>query len=195
MIIKKLHNYTLKAKIKDKTLELVPLLDEHFSYLYKWNNDPEVVYWSDYGNFEICTEDDVRGIYSYVSEKAFCFLMVLDGKPIGDCWVQEMNLPHLKEKHHNKNVYRIDMTIGEKDLWGNGIGTVAVKRLCDFAFGEINADIMYLIFCDYNERSKKVATKLGFVEDGKEIIKNSDKAMVEYYYKTDKTTYLPERIL
>lgn len=58
--------------------------------LYKWNNDPDVVYWADSGNFDICTKEDVRGIYRYVSEKAFCFLMIYGDNPIGDCWVQEM---------------------------------------------------------------------------------------------------------
>ena len=54
-IIRK-HDIYLKAK---NEIELIPLLDEHLPLLYKWNNDPEVVYWSDSDNFEVCTEDDV----------------------------------------------------------------------------------------------------------------------------------------
>ena len=193
-IIRK-HNYTIKTKINDKHLELIPLLDEHLPLLYKWNNDPEVVYWADSGNFEVCTEEDVRGIYSYVSAKAFCFLMVYDGTPIGDCWVQEMNLDHIKEKHPSKKVYRIDMTIGEKDLWGKGIGSAAVKELCDFAFCELSADIMYLIFCDYNERSRKTATKLGFIESCQKEVCDSDRAKLEYFYMMDRDRYIGKVML
>lgn len=178
------HDYTLK--IKDTQLELIPLLDEHLPLLYKWNNDPEVVYWADSGNFEVCTEEDVRGIYSYVSEKAFCFLIVYEGNPVGDCWVQEMNLEHLKEKHPSKNVYRIDITIGEKELWGKGIGSAAVKVLCKFAFHKLEADILYYICCDYNERSRRTAIKNGFVESGKRDVVDSDRAKIEYFYMMDK---------
>ena len=178
------HDYTLK--IKDTQLELIPLLDEHLPLLYKWNNDPEVVYWADSGNFEVCTEEDVRGIYSYVSEKAFCFLIVYEGNPVGDCWVQEMNLEHLKEKHPSKNVYRIDITIGEKELWGKGIGSAAVKVLCKFAFHKLEAGILYYICCDYNERSRRTAIKNGFVESGKRDVVDSDRAKIEYFYMMDK---------
>ena len=81
--------------------------------------------------------------------------------------MQEMNLEHLKEKHPSKNVYRIDITIGEKELWGKGIGSAAVKVLCKFAFHKLEAGILYYICCDYNERSRRTAIKNGFVESGK----------------------------
>ena len=190
MSIVRKHDYYIRNN--EIPLELIPLLDDHLPLLYKWNNDPEVVYWSDSGNFEVCSEEDVRGIYSYVSEKAFCFLMVYNGKPIGDCWVQEMNFQHLKEKHPSKKVYRIDITIGEKDLWGKGIGSETVKMLCRFAFCEINADILYYICCDYNERSRKTAIKNGFVEADKRDVADSDRAKIEYFYMHDKERYCDE---
>jgi len=185
-IIRK-HDMFLKA---ENGIELVPLLDEHLPLLYKWNNDPEVVYWSDSGNFDVCSEEDVKGIYGIVSQNAYCFLMIYNGEPIGDCWLQKMNLTDIIEKHPGKKVYRIDMTIGEKACWGKGLGSAALSALMKFAFTEEQVDILYLISCDYNERSGRTALKNGFTECGKTHVYDSDRAKFEYLYLMDRDTYL-----
>jgi len=185
-IIRK-HDIFLNA---ESGIELIPLLDEHLPLLYKWNNDPEVVYWSDSGNFEVCTEEDVRGIYGMVSQNAYCFLMMYNGEPIGDCWLQKMNLTDIIEKHPGKKVYRIDMTIGEKSYWGKGFGSAALSSLMELAFVEKKIDSLYLISCDYNERSRRTAIKNGFTECGKTHVYDSDRAKFEYLYLMDRDTYL-----
>ena len=67
-IIRK-HDYKLKAN--GIPFEMIPLLDEHLPLLYKWNNDPEVVYWSDSGNFEVCTEEEVNTVYEFHNNSEF----------------------------------------------------------------------------------------------------------------------------
>jgi hypothetical protein len=53
------HDITLYGG-NDIGIILRPLCDDHLPLLYKWNADPEVVYWSDTGNVEVFEE----GIHS-----------------------------------------------------------------------------------------------------------------------------------
>jgi hypothetical protein len=36
--------------------------------------------------------DETQAIYRGVSQSAFCFIIELEEKAIGECWLQEMNL-------------------------------------------------------------------------------------------------------
>ena len=72
-VIQSSHSYTLRSTEGD--LVLRPLTDAHLPLLYKWNGDPEVVYWSDDGNDTSFDEETVRAIYSHVSQNALHFLI------------------------------------------------------------------------------------------------------------------------
>lgn len=78
MSIIKPHDITL-TRDDGRHIVLRPLCDEHLPLLYQWNADPEVVYWSDTGNTEAFSEEDVNDIYAFVSENALCFLAEVDG--------------------------------------------------------------------------------------------------------------------
>lgn len=73
-----------------------------------------------------------------------------------------MNIDHVLEKYPNKDLRRIDLVIGEKGLWGKGIGTRVIERLVKFGFENENADIIFYMPSDYNPRSIKAAEKVGF---------------------------------
>ena len=79
MSIIKTHDITLYGGCKDDIV-LRPLSDEHLPYLYKWNADPEVLYWSEIGteNPKLSYgRETVQQIYGGVSQSqnAFCFLI------------------------------------------------------------------------------------------------------------------------
>ena len=170
---------------------LSPLHDNHLPLLYRWNSDPEVVYWSDTGNTNQFSEEEVRGMYAYISANALCFLITVDGTPVGDLWLQKMNLPEISAKYPHMDVRRIDATIGEKTLWGKGIGTAALRMLIDFAFYGEHADILYCIAADYNLRSQKTLLKNGFIlTDEKELLENSLRAKKEYHYVLSRQEFI-----
>ena len=87
MSVIKTHKVNLHGKLKDYHIRLKPLNGEHLPLLYKWNSDPEVTFWCESCD-GVNDEETVRDIYSYVSPIAYCFLLEVDGKPIGDCWLQ-----------------------------------------------------------------------------------------------------------
>ena len=49
--------------------------------------------------------------------------------------------------------------------WGRGLGTDAVNALCDFAFGELRMERIYLHVFDYNPRAIRSYEKSGFVQE------------------------------
>ncbi len=49
--------------------------------------------------------------------------------------------------------------------WGRGLGTDAVNVLCDFGFGELRMERIYLHVFDYNPRAIRSYEKSGFVQE------------------------------
>ncbi|MCL2512391.1 MAG: GNAT family N-acetyltransferase [Oscillospiraceae bacterium] len=165
MSVIKSHDITLYSG-GDIDIVLRPLCDGHLPMLYKWNADPEVLYWVDGKNAKPSSPEDVHGIWGMVSPQAFCFLIEADDTPVGECWLQEM-----REKQRSLfcprepkalDVRRIDISIGEKAYWNKGIGAALIRMLVDFAFNGEYSDVLYGIVFDYNKRSRRVFEKNGF---------------------------------
>ena len=163
MSVIKTHEINLYAKLKNNYIRLRPLNDKHLPLLYKWNSDPEIVYWTDdLPEGEVYGKEDINGIYNYVSNIAYCFLLEVNGEPIGECWLEEMNIQEVSDMYPNLNVKRIDMMIGEKDWWGKGIGSAIVGMLTDYAFEHDGVDIMHIVsVADDNIRSQRAFLKTG----------------------------------
>lgn len=93
MQVIKSHDITLCGG-NDKRIVLKPLSDEHLPFLYKWNLDLEVLYWTEGDDItEPYDMETVHDIYGGVSRNAFCFLVEADGTPVGECRLQKMNVP------------------------------------------------------------------------------------------------------
>ncbi len=167
------HGVTLTGRAGGVGLVLRPLCDDHLPLLYRWNADPEIVYWEESGPGKtpvytaeepphIYDEKAVRSIYGAVSRSAFCFLVEADGQAIGECWLQRMNLPEVCDLYPGQDVRRIDMTIGEKEFWGRGIGTGLVGMLVEFAFRLERVDVLHCLVGDHNARSQRTFLNNGF---------------------------------
>ncbi len=157
------HDVTLRGP----RLLLRPLTEDDWAPLLDWNNDPEVLAWTEGDEIESRTLDDVQRIYRAISVNAHCFLMELDGEPIGECWLQRMNLERLAARHSGEDVRRIDIAIGLPALWGQGLGREAVGLLLDFGLRREGVDVIYACVDAGNVRSRRMFESLGFaVEAG-----------------------------
>jgi hypothetical protein len=125
MSVIKSHDITLYGGSKNNIV-LRPLSDEYLPLLYKWSADPDVLYWTE-GSEDIVRsydKDTVERIYGGVSQNAFCFLVEVNGIPVGECWLQKMNLKDVLAMYDNSvDVRRIDMAIGENNYWGKDFGS------------------------------------------------------------------------
>ncbi|MBC7237462.1 MAG: GNAT family N-acetyltransferase, partial [Chloroflexi bacterium] len=133
-----------RVYLKSGRLCLRPLTEDDWDTLYVWNNDPEVLYYAEAGDITAWPMEMMQKMYRHVSRKAFIFVIELDGRPIGDCWLQKMNLKRVIEAYPGLDVRRIDIVIGEKGLWGQGWGTRAIHLLVRFAFEHQGVDLLYL---------------------------------------------------
>ena len=67
--------------------------------------------------------EEVQELYCTVCAHAFCFVIEADGRPVGDCWLQEVNLDRILKQYPDEDCRRIDLMIGQKGSLGRGIGT------------------------------------------------------------------------
>lgn len=153
------HNITLRSE----RLVLRPMTEGDWDILSRWDRDPEVVYYSDGDWVDGYDLETSQMIYRGVSKTAFNFIVELDGKPIGYCWLQKMNLERVLKHFPGKDLRRIDLAIGEKGLWGRGLGTEMIRILTQFGFEQEHCDAIFGCgVADYNPRSRCAFEKNGY---------------------------------
>jgi len=155
------------VQLSDVDLLLRPMTEEDWPVLLRWNSDPEVLHYAEGSTITKRTLEETQRIYRGVSQHAFNLIAELDGRPIGDCWLQEMNLERVLSRYPSAmDLRRIDLTIGEKNLWGQGWGTRIIRVLVRFAFEKCGAEALFgCDVSDYNPRSQRAFEKNGFVVD------------------------------
>ncbi len=144
---------------------LRPMTEGDWKLLFPWNNDPEVMENVESEGFEPRSLKEIQSIYRWISTHAYCFIMEVEGQSIGECWLQRMNLRRIVEKFPNSDLWRIDLMIGIKELWGRGYGSEAIGLLVEFGFEVVGADAIFGLISADNERSSRAFRKCGFVRD------------------------------
>ncbi len=179
------HKHTLKGE----RVSLRPMTENDWPIVAKWETDPEVLYWADVEPTISRSLKEVQAIFRSVSQHAYCFVIEFEGKPIGDCWLQEMNLKRILKKFPGKDCRRVDLVIGEKGLWGKGLGTDVIRTLTGFAFQHEKADMVFGIIGDYNERSRRAFEKAGYKLVKKMKEKPPSRAKLSYILAIDKSAF------
>lgn len=158
-----MHLRTHTVELHGDHIHLRPLTEDDWPFLYRWNNDPEILYFLEGDRVESRSLDELHAIYRTISHSAFCFLIERFGHPIGECWLQQMNLERILTRYASSDCRRIDLAIGEKVYWKQGIGTEVLQLLTEFAFLDQHAD--YVFGCDiadYNAASLRAFQKVGY---------------------------------
>jgi aminoglycoside 6'-N-acetyltransferase len=184
----KQHNITLRRE----QIVLRPMTENDWDILLKWNSDPEILYYSEGDDVTHYSLEQVQRIYRSVSQNASCFIIEYDGKPIGECWLQQMNLERILANHPGLDCRRIDLIVGEKDLWGKGIGTEVVRLLAKFGFEQENADAIFACDVrDYNVASMRMFEKAGFEICSKIKQRPGSKGLYSHDLALKREKYLP----
>lgn len=146
----------------DDVITLRPMTDEDLPYLTKWNSDPDVLHFSE-GDVDPYTEEEVASLYASLSKKADCYIIIVDGRPIGECRMQPIKSPFPEPLASSTDCRRLDLMIGETDCWGKSYGSRAIGLLCRFAFENTSCSHLFAFgLFDYNERAKKAFERNGF---------------------------------
>jgi RimJ/RimL family protein N-acetyltransferase len=81
-----------------------------------------------------------------------------DGRAIGTAGLHGID--------HRNGTAEFGIALGEKDEWGKGYGTDALRAACDFGFGELRLERIGLLVYEGNERGRRAYEKAGFVHEG-----------------------------
>ncbi len=88
----------------------------------------------------------------------FAIETIEDSKYIGGCGVNRLDWKN--------SVATVGIFIGDKNYWGKGYGTDAMKVLVKFIFEQMNINKVKLFVYSFNERAVKSYEKCGFVREG-----------------------------
>ena len=157
----KLRHHTVTLPGKRVTLR--PMTEDDWPVLLQWNSDPQVLYFAEGADVQSYTLEQLHAMYRGISQQAFCFIAEVDHRPIGEGWLQAMNLAHILERHPGQDCRRIDLMIGDTTLWGRGLGSEIIALLTAFAFRIEQADRVFGCgIADYNPRSLRAFEKSGY---------------------------------
>ena len=155
------HDVTLGAG----AVVLRPLTEGDWELVLGWWNDPEIASYSDSNEGEYSL-GQVQKIMRSISRSAYCFVIEFEGRPVGECWLQEMNMERILRRYAGLDCRRIDIEI-QKDFWDRGIGSTAIGLLVGFGFDTEGADGIFAVDVgEENGRSLRAFGKSGFVEEG-----------------------------
>ena len=173
---------------------LRPMAESDWPVLARWFSDPEVLYFAEEDDVQSRPLEDVQGIYRSASQTAFCFVIEVDGYAIGECWLQKMNLEEILARYPGRDCRRIDVMIGEKELWGRGYGTDAIAALTRLGFEQERADMIFGCgIADYNPRSLRAFEKNGYTADTRRQCPAGGKARWECDLALTREEYLRNR--
>jgi RimJ/RimL family protein N-acetyltransferase len=192
MTLLRRHDIVLEGQTsRGVRIRLRPMTEGDWDLLLKWNNDPGVLYFAEGDDITSRTLQEVQDLYCTVCRTAFCFIIKAAGVPVGECWLQEMNVARILKQRPGLDCRRIDLMIGEKHLWGQGIGTEAIRLLSHFGFTRQSADAIFGCFvADNNPRSYKAFQRVGY-----QIIETLEcspgsKSRFEYTLRLTREAYL-----
>lgn len=88
----------------------------------------------------------------------FVICLLDDDRPIGTIGLHEVDRDNGRAE--------FGIAIGEKDEWGKGYGTDALRAICDFGFGQLRLERIGLEYYAGNDRGRRAYQKAGFVHEG-----------------------------
>lgn len=88
----------------------------------------------------------------------FVICLLEDDRPIGTAGLHNVDL----ENGHAA----FGISIGEKAEWDKGYGTDALRAICDFGFGQLRLERIWLEVYAPNTRAQRSYQKAGFVVEG-----------------------------
>ncbi|WP_369260388.1 GNAT family N-acetyltransferase [Streptomyces sp. R35] len=153
--------------IEGKLVRLRALRADDVDAQVRWRNDPEVVHWATGSDplfgpvtreavahfHEIRLRDDPRAQQTFTVED------LADGRAIG--MVDYRDLDSFAGRA------TVGITIGERDRWGGGYGSEALRLLLDHLFGALRLHRVELDTWSGNERAMRAFRAVGFVEEGR----------------------------
>ncbi|MBI4322608.1 MAG: GNAT family N-acetyltransferase [Chloroflexi bacterium] len=126
---------------------------------HRWFNDPAVVeYLPATYPVSMAQEQAIIERQTASSDDLYLAIEAENGQHIGSTGLHRINRRCLNAE--------LRIAIGEKEYWGKGYGTDAVKALSAFGFDQMNLHKVYLYVFDFNLRGIACYRRCGFRQEG-----------------------------
>lgn len=143
--------------------QLKPLKAENVIPFYNWLNDDETIQFSLSLFQRISSKEEIDNWY----EK-----LLSDGKNLNlGIFLEENNkligytgISSISEQNHSGEFF---IFIGDKTLWGRGIGTLITKQILKIGFENYNLNRIMLTVSEHNYGGINAYKKAGFKEEGR----------------------------
>ncbi|MDX3536456.1 GNAT family protein [Streptomyces sp. MB09-01] len=153
--------------IEGELVALRALRAEDAEHHLRWRNDPEVVRWASAGDpcFGPVTREALGLFFERMlmlsprESAVFTVESLPDRRVIGTADYRDLD-PWA-------GVATLGITIGEREFWGQGHGSEAMRLLVDHLFGTFPLTRLQLDTWSGNERAVRAFTRLGFREEGR----------------------------
>ncbi|MFI5530212.1 GNAT family N-acetyltransferase [Kitasatospora sp. NPDC051853] len=153
--------------IEGELVRLRALRAEDVDAHVRWRNDPEVVYWATGGDphFGPITRESLERFHDGRLrqdprvEAMFTVEDLAEGRPIGSVSYRDLD-PFAGRA-------TVGILIGERDRWGGGYGSEALRLMLGHLFGACRLRRVELDTWSGNERAIRAFRKAGFVEEGR----------------------------
>ena len=145
--------------IQGERIRLRAMEREDIPRCLKWLNDPGVTrYLTLYLPFSQDAEEEWFERHLRDERSRVFAIETAEGRHIGNIGLDDINW---KDRHAKLGIF-----IGERDFWGRGYGTDAVRTVLRLAFQEMGLHRISLHVFEFNQRAKRCYEKCGFREEG-----------------------------
>ncbi|MCM1936842.1 GNAT family N-acetyltransferase [Streptomyces sp. G3] len=154
-------------RFEGKLVRLRALRPEDAEHHLRWRNDPEVTHWATAGDpcFGPVTAEAVA--------LGFDTMLRLNPRESAVFTVEDLaggtviGMADYRDLDPYAGVATLGVTIGEREFWGLGHGSDALRLLVDHLFGTYPLHRLELDTWSGNERAVRAFTRLGFREEGR----------------------------
>jgi len=144
-------------------IKLKPLSQNHITPFYKWINDYEVIKYSLPLFLDLIKKENIDKWYTELIENKdiinYGIFIESQVQPIGYAGICNIS------KINKSGEFYI--LIGEKDMWGKGIGTKVTELILNIGFTDINLNRIFLTVSEPNTGGINAYKNAGFKFEGK----------------------------
>lgn len=139
-------------------VRLVPLdKDRHLENAVRWMNDPEVTQFLLVGDFPISKAAEEKFFESRAEmreDDVMWAIETLEGVHVGFSGLHQINQMHKTSISGS--------LLGDKELWGKGLGTDAARVRARYAFDVLGLRMVMSAVLEGNDRSLRMQEKVGY---------------------------------
>jgi RimJ/RimL family protein N-acetyltransferase len=147
-------------QLEGDQVRLTPLAEGDSDALFAWINDRDLVVLSaPFAPVERAAHDAWFDAVRAREDTAIFAVRLRDGnRLVGTCQLHSIGGPEGEAD--------LQIRIGERDVWGRGVGREAVELLSGYGFGELGLDRIHLHVFASNDRAQRLYERCGFRREG-----------------------------